>query len=135
MPSTRRQKAEASKSREMDMISDLDNLEIIIGNENKNPIEREVTNTIEGSVNQFDNESNSYPIGNSSQKNEFRDFGNENAIPRQDRFLECMETFTKETTLRLSQEMDSTMSMMHSQINRATNSATAERVIPEFKVW
>ena len=44
-----------------------------------------------------------------------------------------METFTNEINLRLSQEMDSMMSMMHSQINRAINSAIAERVIPEIQ--
>ena len=40
MPSTRRQKAKARKSREMDMMSDFDNMDVIIGNENTNPIER-----------------------------------------------------------------------------------------------
>ena len=32
-----------------------------------------------------------------------------------------------------SQEMDSMMSMMHSQINRAITTAIAERVIPEIQ--
>ena len=32
-----------------------------------------------------------------------------------------------------SQEMDSLMSMMHSHINRATNSAISDRVIPEIQ--
>ena len=36
-------------------------------------------------------------------------------------------------TLRLTQEMDSMMSMMHSQINRAITAAIAERVIPEIQ--
>ena len=42
-----------------------------------------------------------------------------------------METFTNETNLRLSHEMDSMMSVMHSQTDRAISSAIAERVIPE----
>ena len=41
-----------------------------------------------------------------------------------------METFTSEFNIRLSQEMDSMMSMMHSQINRAISTAIAGRVIP-----
>ena len=44
-----------------------------------------------------------------------------------------METFTNETNLRLSNEMDSMMSMMHSQIERALSSAIAERVLPEIR--
>ena len=35
--------------------------------------------------------------------------------------------------MRLSQEMGSMMSMMHSQINRAISTAIAERVIPEIQ--
>ena len=46
MPSTRRQKERASKFREMDMMHDLDNLDIMLRNENINPIERELANTI-----------------------------------------------------------------------------------------
>ena len=41
MPSTRRQKAKARRSREMDMMSDYDNLDVMLGSENNNPIERE----------------------------------------------------------------------------------------------
>ena len=41
MPSTRRQKAKARKSREMDILSDIDNLDVMLGNGNTNPIERE----------------------------------------------------------------------------------------------
>ena len=44
-----------------------------------------------------------------------------------------METFTKETSLRLSHEMVSMMSMMHSQIKRALSSAIAKRVLPEIQ--
>ena len=49
MPSTRRQKAKARKSREMDMMSDFDNIDEIIRNENTNSIERELANAIEES--------------------------------------------------------------------------------------
>ena len=54
-------------------------------------------------------------------------------IPRQDRFQETMETFTSEFNMRLSQETDSMMSMMHNQINGAITAAIAERVIPEVQ--
>ena len=37
------------------------------------------------------------------------------------------------STFGLSQEMDSIMAMMHSQINRAISSASFDRVIPEIK--
>ena len=134
MPSTRRQKAKAKKSREMDMMSDFDNLDVMIGNENYNTIERELTYIFEGSANHYYAESNSPPRGNSSQEDEFRVFDRENAFPRRDRFIESMEILHNEINLRLSQEMDSMMSMMHSQINRALSSAIAERILPEIQI-
>ena len=86
----------------MDMMSDFDKLDLMFGSDNFNPIERELANAIEGSTNHYDIESNSHPRGNLSHENEFRDFTHENTIPRQDRSLETMETFTIEINLRLS---------------------------------
>ena len=42
MPSARRQKAKTRKSREMDMMSDFENMDMIFGNDKINPIEREL---------------------------------------------------------------------------------------------
>ena len=49
MPSTRKQKAKARKSREMDIMSDYDNLDVMLGNDINNPIERELADAIEQS--------------------------------------------------------------------------------------
>ena len=133
MLSTRRQKTKARKSREMDMMYDFDNMGILLGNENANPLERELANAIEGSINNEETESNSHLSGNTSQGNEIRHFDHEDTISRQDRLLETMETCTNEFNLRLSQEMDTKISMMHSQIKRAISSAFAERVILEIQ--
>ena len=70
---------------------------------------------------------------NSSQEGELRSFNREKAFSTPDRFFESMETLTIEIILRLSQEMDSMMSMMHQHINRAIYSAKAERVLPEIR--
>ena len=78
-------------------------------------------------------ESNVQERDNTSQVNEFGNFNSENGIPRQERLIESMEAFTNEINLRLSQEMDSMMSMMHTQNNRAINSAISGRVIPEIQ--
>ena len=44
-----------------------------------------------------------------------------------------METFSNEFILRFSQEMDSMMVMMHSQINRAISAAISDRLVSEMK--
>ena len=54
MPSSRRQKAKARKSREMDMLSDTENMDVMLGNGNDNPIERELADAIEQSSVQGD---------------------------------------------------------------------------------
>ena len=59
MPSTRSQKAKARMSRELGMMSDFENMDVLLGSENTNPIERELANTINGSIsyNQLDSDS------------------------------------------------------------------------------
>ena len=127
MPSTRRQKAKARKSREMDMMSDFNYLDVMLGNENNNPIEREITDAIEQSSAHEDANTNTY------HRNEYRDFTYENDFLMQNEVTQSFETFSNEFNLRLSQEMDSMMSMMHSQINRAITTAIVERVILEIQ--
>ena len=127
MPSTRRQKAKARKSREMDMMSDMDNLDVMLGNGSSNPIERELTEAIEQSSVRSDCEANLY------QRDEYRNFSHENSECRQNDVRQSFETFSNEFNLRLSQEMDSMMAMVHSQINRAISTAISEKVLPEIQ--
>ena len=110
MPSTRRLKAKTRKSREMDMLSDIENMEVMLGNGSNNHIERELADAIEQSSVQGDVESNEH-LGN-----QYTSFAYENNLPRQNDIRQSLETFSNEFNLRLSQEMDSMMSMMHSQI-------------------
>ena len=126
MPFTRRQKAKARKSREMDMMSDIDNLDVMLGNGSENPIERELADAIEQSSVQGDYEGNEYQRNNYS-------FIQENEPMGHNEVRQSFETFTNELNLRLSQEMDSMMSMVHNQINRTISTAISERVIPEIQ--
>ena len=66
MPSTRRQKAKARKSRELHMMSDIDNLVIMLGNSGENPIERELADAIGQSSVQGDYKANEYRRNNYS---------------------------------------------------------------------
>ena len=113
------------------MMSDFENMDVMMGIENTNPIERELSNMIGTVVNDQDIESNPQSSRYETHENEFGHHAHENAIPRQDRVQE--KTFTKDFNMRLSQEMDSMMSLMHSQINRAISTALTERVIPEIQ--
>ena len=101
----------------MDMMPDFENIDVMLGNDNATAIEQELSNVFGNSENHCDAEANLQSRENESHENDFGQFVYENMIPRQDRFQETMETFTSEFNMRLSQEMDSMMSMTHSQIN------------------
>ena len=116
-------------TREMDLLSDFENMDVILADGNSNPIERELVNPINASTSRNDTEASSTNRGNSSQENEIRDFSVENEFHRRDKFAESMETFSNEMNTRHSQEMDSLMSLMRSHINRAVSSAITDRVI------
>ena len=108
------------------MMSDIDNLDIMLENSGENPLERELADAIEHSSVQGDYEANEY------QGNNYN-FTQENEPLRQIEVRQSFETFTNEFNLRLSQEMDSMMSMVDNQINRAISTAISERVIPEIQ--
>ena len=111
----------------MDMMSDFENLDVMLGKSNNYPIERELADAIDQSSAHGDADTNVY------QGSEYRDYLHENDLLRQNEVRQSFETFSNEFNLRLSREMDSMMSMMHSQINRAITAAIAERVIPEIQ--
>ena len=120
MPSTRKQKAKARKSREIDMMSDYDNLDVMLGNDKNNPIERELADAIEQSSVHGDANTNT------CHREEYGSFSYENDSMSQNDVRQSFEALSNEFNLRLSQEMDSMMSMMHSQINRAITTAIAQ---------
>ena len=109
------------------MLSDIENMDLMLGNGSSNPIERELADAIEQSSVQGDVESNEH-LGN-----QYAGFAYQNNLPRQNDIRQSLETFSNEINLRLLQELDSMMSMMHSQINRAISNAITERVIPEIQ--
>ena len=82
MPSTRKQKAKARKSREKDMMSDFENMDVMIGNENSNPTERELLNVIGNTGDHRDTEPNLQQEENETHEYDFGHFVHENEIPR-----------------------------------------------------
>ena len=113
----------------MDITSDFENMDVLLGNENANPIERELTDTINGSLSKNDLRTDPHIRTNPSGENENRNFSHGGQPFRQDRILESMQTLSNEINMRLSQEKDAMLSMMHSQIN----GAISEGVIPEIE--
>ena len=93
-------------------------MDVMLGNANATGIQRELSNVIGNSENHCDAVSNLQSRENDCHENDFGHFVHENVIIRQDRFQETVETYTSECNMRLSQKMNSMVSIMHSQINK-----------------
>ena len=101
MPSTRKQRAKARKSRELDMLSDYGNIVVMLGDGNSNSIERELDSLI--NVPEGQRDFRSFPNReNSSQDYEIRDIGNRKEHVREERLIESIDTLSGEKNARMS---------------------------------
>ena len=104
MPSTRRQKAEARKSRELDMLSDYGDMDVMLGEGNSNSIERELDSLI--NVPEGRQDFQSFPNReNSSQENEIRNIDSRNKPVRESRLMESIYMLSRELNPKMSREM------------------------------
>ena len=82
-------------------MSDFENMDVILGNDNINPVERELSCVNGNSENLCDTESNLQFRDKNPQGNVFGLYVHENIVHGQDKFQETMETFTCEFNMRL----------------------------------
>ena len=132
MPSTRKQKAKTRKSRELDMLSDYCNTDVMLGEGNSNSKERELDSLINVPERQQDFQSFANRE-NSSQENEIRDIDSRNEPVIESRIVESINMLSGEMNARMSREMEAMMDLMQSQISRAISSAISEMIIPEIQ--
>ena len=95
MLSTRSPNAKARRSREKDMMSHFENMDVLFESQNANPTEREIANTINYSVSHNDLGSDSRIRTNPSVENEIKDFNHGDQL-----------TFSNEINMRFPKEMD-----------------------------
>ena len=107
-------------------------MDMMLGGNNSNSLEKKLEIVINHSLGQGDTEAIlTYTIP--SQQFETRNTGCRIEITRSDRPLEFMEKLSGELNLMLSQVKDSLMIILQVQISRAINSAINDRVIPEIQ--
>ena len=132
MPSTKNQKAKTKKSREMNILSEYGNMDVMLKERNSNSLERELDNVL----NRREGHQDSASVPNregSFQENEIRNRYNGNDTTFRDRLTESIDISSGEMNARLSQEIDSLMETIQTQINRMFISAINDRVLPEKK--
>ena len=133
MPSTRKQKVKARKSRELDMLSVYCNMDVTLGDGNSISIEREIDSPINAPERQRDFQSFPNRKNSSSQENEIRDISNRNEPVREERLIKSINILSGEMIARMSREMETMMDFMQTQISRAFSCAISERIIPEIQ--
>ena len=126
MPSTRRQKTKTRKSRDADLLSDIENLDVMLGSPHFGDIEGDIRDGFEDR-----NERQS-----TSQENEIRSENRSDGHmhPSVTENIERrFENMTSEMKTRLSQEKDGLMFSLNTQIQRALDSAVNSQLIPQIQ--
>ena len=137
MPSTRRQKVKARRSREADILSDIENMDVMLGiseNELADHISENMTHG-SNSLQSNRNGTNSARRDNSSQENEFLnvDVGNyQNLNGRVNRDAN-LDFLSGEMNNRISRELDNFMGTVNSQIQRAVEEAITSQILPQIR--
>ena len=103
MPSTRSKKAKARRSREADIMSDIENMDVMLASGKYNQIERDIDQMtgFSNMLNRDDIEEGHSMRGNSSQDNEIRNMPEYRNIPGLTRDLDML---SGEINLGISQE-------------------------------
>ena len=137
MPTTRKQK-KARKSRGLEILSDIENLDIMLGDNCYNGTERErsLDNNFVGrresiTSNNLDNEGES--LFSNCRNDELRtnaDFGQNSAEANS---LTEINRLSSELNSRISREMDEVMNNVGIQIQRAINEAINSQVLPQIQ--
>ena len=125
MPSTRKQKAKEKRSFQSDMMSNLVNMDVMLGNYSRNYLDsRKET---EG-----DSESNGLQTFNPTSK-DFRSQTNTNSRVNSEITIETAMLITKEITTKVTRKLDEIREELNSQILEVINSAITEKVLPSIQ--
>ena len=128
MPSTRKQKAREKKSRQSDVMSDLENVDIMLGSYSRNELdcqlgEREA---------ELDLESNGPQTSNTISE-DFRSLINTNSRENSEITIETARLINNEITSQMTRKLDEIRSDLNSQILEVINSAITEKVLPSIQ--
>ena len=137
MPTTRKQK-KTRKSRGLEILSDIENLDIMLGGDRYNGTERErsLDNNSVGrreSVisNNLDNEGES--LFSNCRNDEPRTSANFGQNSVEANSLAEINRLSSELNSRISREMDEMMNNVGTQIQRAINEAISSQVLPQIQ--
>ena len=128
MPCTRKQKAKERRSRQMDLMSDVENVDIMLGSYSRDENEND------GSENEVNLDSGpSRPQQNSNLVGEdFKSLLNTNSRENSDIAIETTRMISKEILNQMSRKLNEIKTSLNFQIQDAINNAITEKVLPSI---
>ena len=137
MPTTRKQK-EARKSRGIEMLSDIENLDIMLGENHFNRSERDESLTSNWARRQESTIEDEFENDDENRQLDSRDVGPSTNAKYGQNSLECNSTaeinkLSSELNSKLSGDLDEMMSSVNTQIQRAISDAISSQILPQIQ--
>ena len=129
MPSTRRQKAKEKRSRQSDIMSDIENLDVMLGNYSNTEFrDQNAVDEIE-----IDPESNRRHQGFSHEESNYRSLLNANLSENSEVTVETSRAISSEISSQMSRKLEEMKSDLNSHIMEVINSAIDEKILPSIE--
>ena len=129
MPSTRKQKAKEKRSRQSDVMSDIKNLDVMLGNYANSDIrDRDIVDQIE-----IDPESNRRQQGIDQEESNYRSLLNTNLSENSEITVETSRAISSEISSQMSRKLEEMKSDLNSHILEVINSAIDEKILPSIE--
>ena len=129
MPSTRKQKAKEKRSRQSDVMSDIENLDVMLGSYQRYNSEMQDRT----SENEIDSESNRREGSSNQNENNYRSYLNTNLSENSCLTVETSKAISSEISSQMSRKFEEMQSGLNSQILDVINTAIDTRVLPSIK--
>ena len=129
MPSTRKQKAKERRSRQLDMLSDVENVDIMLGSYSRDD-EENIASENEVNLDSWSSrpQQNSNVIGE-----DFRSLPNTNSRENSEITIETTRMISEEISNQMSRKLNEIRNSLNSQIQEAINCVMTETVLPSIQ--
>ena len=129
MPSTRKQKAKEKRSRQSDVMSDIDSLDVMLGSYQSDNSEMQDST----SENEIDSESIRREGSSNQNENNYRSYLNTNLSENSCLTVETSRAISSEISTQMSRKFEEMQTNLNSQILDAINAAIEDKVLPGIK--
>ena len=129
MPSTRKQKAKERRSRQLDMMSNVENVDIMLGSYSRDDEENDIS---KNGVN-LDSGSNRPQQSSNVIGEDFRSLLNTNSKENNEITIETTRMINEEISNQMSRKLNKIKNSLNIQIQDAISSAITEKILPSFQ--